>query len=99
MTLDPDDEPAIDITFLGGNCPVQAEGTIDGKPFYFRARGSHWTLSIGGVDPVDKPDWFWHESYGNGPFDAGWMPVDEAEAFLRAAAGRFHRGEGGMLDV
>lgn len=29
-----------------GNCPVQAEGTIDGFPFYFRARGGSWKLSI-----------------------------------------------------
>ena len=38
------------IDSFGGNCPVQAEGTIDGKPFYFRARGSSWSMSIGGDD-------------------------------------------------
>lgn len=37
------------IDSFGGNCPVQAEGTIDGKPFYFRARGSSWSMSIGGT--------------------------------------------------
>lgn len=29
-----------------GNCPVQAEGTINGLPFYFRSRGGHWSLAI-----------------------------------------------------
>lgn len=32
---------------LGGLCPVQAEGTIDGVPFYFRSRGEHWSIEIG----------------------------------------------------
>lgn len=34
------------ITSLGGVCPVQAEGTINGKPFYFRARHGKWSLDI-----------------------------------------------------
>lgn len=29
-----------------GKCPVQAEGKINGFPFYFRSRGGHWSLSI-----------------------------------------------------
>jgi hypothetical protein len=29
-----------------GNCPVQAEGTIDGYPFYFRSRGGHWAIHV-----------------------------------------------------
>lgn len=39
-----------------GNCPVQAEGTINGFPFYFRSRGGHWSLSIANEkngDPLD----------------------------------------------
>ena len=31
------------IDWCGGNCPVQAEGKINGKPFYFRARGECWS--------------------------------------------------------
>lgn len=38
----------IDIEWLSGVCPVQAEGTIDGEPFYFRARGARWHIEIGG---------------------------------------------------
>jgi len=39
-----------------GSGPVQAEGTINGFPFYFRARHDMWTFSISEspeVDPVD----------------------------------------------
>lgn len=39
------------VKYIGGACPVQAEGTVDGIPFYFRARGNGWSLSIG-VDPI-----------------------------------------------
>jgi hypothetical protein len=35
------------IESLYGNCPVQADGTIDGEPFYFRARGDEWAIEIG----------------------------------------------------
>jgi hypothetical protein len=70
------------IKYLGGNCPVQAEGTIDEAPFYFRARGEHWSLSVGGDDVVGDPDWYYEEDYGDGPFAAGWMTEAEARAFI-----------------
>jgi len=67
---------------IGGNCPVQAEGIVDGRPFYFRARGDEWSLDIG---PEDQ----WHgygcwrieRDYGSG-FDAGWMHKHEALGFI-----------------
>lgn len=78
------EQPIIEIDYLGGNCPVQAEGTIDGQPFYFRARGDSWSLGIGG-DPVGAPAWERDEVYGVWP-DAGWMSEQEAMAFIEAAA-------------
>jgi len=37
----------------GGQCPVQATGTVDGYPFYFRARGvSRVAIVEAGLDPV-----------------------------------------------
>ena len=57
-------------------CPVQIEGTIDGVPYYFRARGEHWSMGIGG-DPIVEPKWSRWEKWGDGPFDAGWMGVGE----------------------
>ena len=34
-------------------CPVQCAGTVNGQPFYFRARGERWTLGVGG----DEETW------------------------------------------
>jgi len=81
----------IQITELGGNCPVQAEGTIRGELFYFRARGNRWSLSIGS-DPIGSPAWWMVEQYGEGPYDAGWMPEDDAEKFIRKAAALYLAG-------
>ena len=72
------------ITDLGGNCPVQAEGTIDSKPFYFRARGETWSIGIG-KNPVVSPEWSYREDFGSWP-EAGWMTEDEARAFIEKAA-------------
>jgi hypothetical protein len=39
-----------------GSAPVQAEGTINGFTFYFRAKYDEWTFSISEhseIDPVD----------------------------------------------
>lgn len=80
------------IDWIAGYCPVQAEGKIAGKVFYFRARGNRWSLSIGG-DVVLAPEWLWSEAYGDAPFAAGWMEADEARAFIEAAAARFLNGE------
>lgn len=70
------------LTSFGGNCPVQAEGMVDGQTFYFRARGDAWSLDIG-------PEEQWHgfgcwrieRDYGEWP-DAGWMPKHEALGFI-----------------
>lgn len=77
------------IDCIGGNCPVQAEGTIDGQPFYFRARGEHWSLSVGGADVIGDPAWYYEEEYPGGPFAAGWMSQEEARKFLQEAAERY----------
>ena len=76
----------IKINMLGGNCPVQAEGTIDGKPFYFRARGASWSMSIGGSDVVGNPDWYYQQAYGDDSYSAGWMTEEEARTFINQSA-------------
>lgn len=75
----------IHVKYLGGNCPVQSEGTIDGKEFYFRARHNHWSMSIGGDDLIGKPDWYYEEDYGEEPFSAGWMSQAQAADFMDKA--------------
>lgn len=68
------------IDWIEGNCPVQSEGTFDGIPYYFRARGAWWSLDLGVEgETITKT---WGNPYGNGPFDAGWMSEDEAREFI-----------------
>ncbi len=78
----------VEIRWLGGNCPVQAEGKINDQEFYFRARGGCWSMSIGGSDVVGNPDWYYEEVFGAWP-DAGWMTEDQARGFISKAARKF----------
>jgi hypothetical protein len=72
---------ALIIDGIGGNCPVQGEGTFDGKPFYFRARHESWSIGVGG-EPVGNPEWYASKDWGDGPFKAGWMPVETAREII-----------------
>lgn len=80
-----DNDPCIRIDWLGGNCPVQAEGTIGGKPFYFRARGKHWSFAVG-ADPLGSPEWRICRRYSWRQYMAGWMPQYTALACIAKAA-------------
>ena len=88
---------SIVIAWIGGNCPVQAEGTIGGEPFYFRARDERWTIAIGGDvventfgrGAADQPSWLYEEEYSGGPSAAGWMTENEARTFIEEAAQRY----------
>lgn len=77
---------------IGGNCPVQAEGTFDGLHFYFRARGDGWQFHVA---PTNEDIFGEHElacygrDYGDGPFDAGWMPQHEALGFIVQSIGEY----------
>lgn len=82
------------INGVGGNCPVQGEGTIGGKEFYFRARGDRWSIGIGG-DVILSPEWYYEEAYGTWP-DAGWMSEAEARSFIAAASARYLAGDPSM---
>lgn len=90
----------INIEELGGNCPVQAEGTIDGKRFYFRARGKHWTMEIHPTAegdylswPEDRAEWRYKEDWGSEEYGAGWMPEEEARELIAKAA-ELYRSQG-----
>ena len=47
----------LEVEEWGGACPFQANGKINGFPFYFRARHGMWTLEVArvGEDPVGNP--------------------------------------------
>jgi hypothetical protein len=78
------------IESIGGSCPVQASGTIDGKEFYFRSRGQGWSFAVAanvGIDPVDinatsEQGYYLEESYGESLYDAGYMPEQEAKEII-----------------
>lgn len=49
-----------------GTCPVQAEGTINGYPFYFRSRYMRWSIRVArnkDGDPFDNDAWYYDEDY------------------------------------
>lgn len=77
-----------------GNCPVQAHGFLPtGEEYYFRARHSHWSMSIGS-DPVAiscefRDGWKYSEQYGD-KFQAGWMPHSEAIKFAIKAIKKYY---------
>lgn len=85
----------IKVDTFGGSCPVQVEGTIDGLPFYFRARGASWSMSIAqdkDGDPVETfgggPGWFYEEPFGVWP-DAGYMPDDDVRKAIVGSVKRW----------
>lgn len=85
--------PELRVDWLGGNCPVQAEGWVKGKPFYFRARWDHWRVGVGG-DPVSAPEWDRERPYADGePFAAGWMDEKEAWGFLLTSLADYIAGK------
>lgn len=72
----------------GGACPFQAEGTINGKPFYFRARHGSWTLEVAevGDDPVRNATLY----YAEGDDEThGFMKQETAAALLGKEAWKF----------
>ncbi|NBT79322.1 MAG: hypothetical protein EBT04_12895 [Betaproteobacteria bacterium] len=92
------------LDWIGGNCPVQAEGMLDGNAFYFRARGDSWEFHVAPTQAGifgDAELLYIERDYGDGPFDAGWMPETEALGFIAKAAAlarvtlaHVHLGEG-----
>jgi len=97
----------VDIRMDGpsGYCPVQAEGTINGSPAYFRARHNSWrlTIAVNGKDPVlpKEEDTLYERSEDykpDEPFAAGYMSHEEALEIIERCAGEFDRGSKGDLD-
>ena len=80
---------SLKIDSIGGSCPCQAEGEMDGHPFYFRARYGKWTLMVvpPGQDTVfnEHPDYF---AQGDDP-DIGYMSEDEAKRIIEVHYQKF----------
>jgi hypothetical protein len=78
------------LDYIGGNCPVQAEGFVDGQHFYFRARGEEWQFHVAPTkaDIFDHDTFYIERDYGD-QYEAGWMPNHEAIGFIVQAIGEF----------
>lgn len=97
----------VTVDAFGGNCPVEATGTIGSRfsryAWYFRARGSVWTLELGecldefGLIPWGEELFIAHGSYGPWPA-AGWMNDEDAAQYITDALVAFSRGGGGMWE-
>jgi hypothetical protein len=94
--------PNIFFEFTSTVAPVQAEGTVAGRSFYFRARGNTWEFTVAereGDDPsaLGEEDvaggTAWYRS-GTlpGRFGASWMPLEEARSLINECA-RAYVGE------
>lgn len=77
----------LEISHLYGECPLQSDGTINGHPFYFRARGNRWYFEV--YDENRQTIWRYEEHYGDYPYAAGWMTKTEGEAFITQATKKF----------
>ena len=76
------------IDYIGGQCPVQSEGTLDGIPYYFRARHENWSFSVGPdplMDDIESLNFWVSGLYKDGdPEQAGWMIEEEAKEIIEA---------------
>jgi len=83
--------------FTCAAAPVQAEGTLAGRAFYFRARGEAWELTVAkrpGDDPAELgladvaagTAWYRSGSVPGGPFAASYLPLDQARALIDECA-------------
>ncbi|MCA8832281.1 hypothetical protein [Hymenobacter pini] len=78
---------------LEGYAPVQAEGTVAGRPFYFHARWNEWMFSITETEEVDavdmqllihpEPYGFTRAGHTGNAYEASWMPLDDAESIIK----------------
>jgi hypothetical protein len=82
--------------FTSSPAPVQAEGTVEGRSFYLRARGNVWRFTVAereGDDPAGLGErdvalgnaWF-RSGTLPGEFEASWMPLDEATSLIQQCA-------------
>ncbi len=93
-----------DETFIGGpegQCPVQAQGTLVGHPFYFRSRYSHWSFIVAPKGAKDAVTWdfnlgpcvYRRAGYVGPDYQAGWMSKSEARRIILTCSEEFLAGD------
>lgn len=105
MISAPVQTPIIDITRIYGYCPVQADGFVNGLPFYFHARFDRWVFAIASapdVDPVqtaigNAPGFRMQRKYRKrtrGKCDASFMSHAQARVLIESTARYYLNREG-----
>ena len=87
----------IHIDYFGGMTPVQCWGSLSGRGFYFRARWDYWSFQVGedGLLPVVSDederdlDFLLESSYGDGAYDAGYMPFEDSRRIIADCIARY----------
>jgi hypothetical protein len=84
---------------LEGYGPVQAEGSVAARPFYFYARWHEWSFSVSettDVSAVDMSAMLQADAFGfqvtgttAESYDAGWMEFDEAERIIKQCSRQY----------
>jgi len=64
-----------------GGAPVQVEGTLDGVPFYFRARGNRCYFEAG--------DFYYEEFDYSELFIMSWITVERAKQIIQRAVSKY----------
>ena len=79
---------------LSGWTPVQAEGSVNGRYFYFRARGSYWRFEWGGNESGSRsPRWWYEETWpAVTGFEAGYLSDEEAICCILKSVHEFRTG-------
>lgn len=60
------EEQKVQLHLLTHAAPVQVEGSVDGHPFYYRARGAGWSFEV--YKDADCDDIQWSTGYSNGVY-------------------------------
>lgn len=69
----------------GGACPIQGEGSVDGRTIYYRARGSGWRIDIA---EGSQSEFTYGESEYIWP-DGGWLNAAESERNIRLGVAKW----------
>ena len=85
--------------WISDQAPVEGEGTIDGHPWTFSARGTAWAVNIAersDQNPehvgITVGGWSYWGHHGEN-HEASWMHAEEAWALIRGAFDKYRRGE------
>ena len=85
--------PNIVIKSFGGQCPIQAEGTINGKHFYLRGRGETMYFYVFEEEMFNWKGGYRYSSvtHPGTAYGAGWAKDEEVEAFFQEAIADYCR--------